>query len=61
MQAKTNYGLQKKEITKHTKYNNDPNVIPLAIETMGAIGHEFKIIAEITMLWLWHANYIYTL
>ena len=33
---------KKKERGKHMKNRNDPNVIPLAIESMGAIGPEFK-------------------
>ena len=33
---------KQKEKIKHHKYNNHPNVIPLAIEVMGAVGPEFR-------------------
>ena len=36
------YLAKLKEKMKHQKYNNHPNVIPLAIEVMGAIGPEFR-------------------
>ena len=41
MQGKVDIVVKYKEV-KHEKYNNNPNVIPLAIETMQAVGPAFK-------------------